>query len=120
MNFVFQRVWSNRDTPQGAQKGRSARPQRGKGQGGTIRTSCGPFALTKDFGERKSPSSASDLLESLRYVETLSDARTMHENRRVLARQGWEREKGDFFSILRAYFRSSNQRGTVRPSSRRV
>ena len=37
---------------------------------------------------------------TLRYVEPLSDARTMHGNRRVSARRGWAGEKNDFFSIL--------------------
>jgi hypothetical protein len=32
-----------------------------KRRGGTDRTSCGPFALAMDLGERKSPSSDSDL-----------------------------------------------------------
>ena len=43
----------------------------------------GPFALTMDLGERKSPSSASDFRETL--VEPLRDART---------------PLADFFSIL--------------------
>ena len=38
--------------------------------------------------------------ENLRYVELLSDARTMHGKRRVSARLGREGEKGDFVSIL--------------------
>ena len=37
---------------------------------------------------------------TLRYVEPLSDARTLHGNRRVSARQGRAGEKSDFFSIL--------------------
>jgi hypothetical protein len=36
-----------------------------------------PFAHFMDLGERKDPSSTSDLLESLSYVEDLNDARTM-------------------------------------------
>jgi hypothetical protein len=36
----------------------------------------------------------------LGYVEGLSDARTMHGKRRVLARRGRAGEKSDFFSIL--------------------
>ena len=71
--------------PQDAQKGRSARPQRAKGRGGTYRTSCGPFALAKGLGERKDPFSYSDLQASLPKVEDLNDARTM---------------LADFFSIL--------------------
>ena len=63
-------------TTQDAQKGRSARPQRAKRRGGTNRASCGPFSYAIDLGERKSPASTSDLRESLRYVEPLSDART--------------------------------------------
>ena len=47
-----------------------------KMRGGTYRTSCGPFALAMYLGERKSPSSVSDLLESSTRVEPLSDART--------------------------------------------
>ncbi len=47
---------------------------------GTDRTSCGPFALVVDLGERKSPSSDPDLRESQWYVEPLSDARTMLAN----------------------------------------
>jgi hypothetical protein len=35
-----------------------------------------PFAHFMDLGERKDPSSTSDLLESLSYVEDLNDART--------------------------------------------
>jgi len=42
----------------------------------------------------------------LGYVEDLSDARTMHGSRRVSARQGWEGEKGDFFSVLLVMFLS--------------
>src|SRR6185295_7987648 len=41
-----------------------ARPQRAKPRGGTHRTSCGPFALIRELGERKTPSSASDLREA--------------------------------------------------------
>jgi hypothetical protein len=37
---------------------------------------------------------------TLRYVEPLSDARTMHGKRRASARRGWAGEKSDFFSIL--------------------
>ena len=37
---------------------------------------------------------------TLRYVESLSDARTKPGERRVLARRGWAGEKSDFFSIL--------------------
>jgi hypothetical protein len=33
---------------------------------------------------------------TLRYVEPLSDARTMHRKGRVSARQGWAGEKSDF------------------------
>jgi hypothetical protein len=50
---------------QDAQKGRSARPQRAKRRGATYRTSCGPFALRMNLGERKSPSSNSDVREAL-------------------------------------------------------
>jgi hypothetical protein len=42
-----------------------ARPQRAKRRGGTYRTSCEPFALGMDLGERKSPASNSDLREAL-------------------------------------------------------
>jgi hypothetical protein len=37
---------------------------------------------------------------TLRYVEPLSEARTMLGERRVSACQGWAGEKGGFFSIL--------------------
>jgi hypothetical protein len=37
---------------------------------------------------------------TLRYVEPLGDARTMHGKRHVSARLGWAGEKSDFFSIL--------------------
>jgi hypothetical protein len=63
---------------QDAQKVRPARPQRVKSRGGTNRTSCGPFALATDLGERKNPLSPSQ-------VEDLNDART---------------PLADFFSIL--------------------
>jgi hypothetical protein len=53
-----------------------------------------------DLGERKSPSSDSDLRESHWYVESLSDVRTPQGKRRVSARLGWAGEKSDFFSIL--------------------
>ena len=53
-----------------------------------------------DLGERKSPSSDSDLRESHWYVEPLSDARTLQGKRRVSARLGWAGEKSDFFNIL--------------------
>ena len=55
-------------------QGRSER----RGEGGTYRTSCGPFALAMGLGERKNPFSHS-------LVEPLSDARTL---------------LADFFSIL--------------------
>ena len=58
----------------------------------------GPFALLRDLGERKSPSSGSDFRTTL--IEPLSDARTMHGKWRVLVRRGWAGEKSDFFSIL--------------------
>ena len=59
-------VWHNRRTlPQDAQKGRSARPQRVKGRGGTDLTSCEPFALNMGLGERRSPSSNSDVRAAL-------------------------------------------------------
>jgi hypothetical protein len=62
--------------------------------------SCGPFALAANLGERKDPSSASDLRESLSYVEPLSDARTPLGERCVLAHRGWAGDNRDFFSIL--------------------
>jgi len=71
---------------QDAQKGCPARPQRAKRRGGTFRTSCGPFAIRMNPGERISPSSSSDIRRaSVRYVEPLSEART---------------PLADFFSIL--------------------
>jgi hypothetical protein len=47
-----------------------------------------------DLGERKSPSSASDLRESLPYVEPLSEARTLLADffSILLARNGYRRE----------------------------
>ena len=54
-------------------------------RGGTYLTSCGPFALLMDHGERISPSSVSDFRNALFNVELLSDARTL---------------LADFFSIL--------------------
>jgi hypothetical protein len=42
-----------------------ARPQRVKRRGGTYRTSCGPFALLMNLGERKGPSSNFDIREAL-------------------------------------------------------
>ena len=36
----------------------------------------------------------------MRYVESLSDARTKYGKRPVSARRGWVGEKSDFFSIL--------------------
>jgi len=54
-----------------------------------------------DFGERKSPSSDSDIREALfGTLRPLSDARTPHGKRRVSARRGRAGEKSDFFSIL--------------------
>jgi len=53
-----------------------------------------PFALAIDLGERKSPSSAPDFLETL--VEPLSDARTM---------------LADFFSILLMTMAELNRAG---------
>ena len=50
---------------QDAQKDRPARPQRVKSRGGTNLTSCEPFAPRIDLGERKSPSSNSDIREAL-------------------------------------------------------
>jgi len=52
------------DNPQAAQKVRPARPQRVKTGGGTHRTSWGRSPISMDLGERKSPSSASDLRET--------------------------------------------------------
>jgi hypothetical protein len=74
-----------------------ARPQRAKRRRGTDHTSCGPFALAMDLGERKSPSSASDLRESHWYVELLSEART---------------KLADFFSILLEIFITSRRTGS--------
>jgi hypothetical protein len=37
---------------------------------------------------------------TLRYVEPLSDARSLQGKRRVSARLGWAGEKSDFFNIL--------------------
>ena len=37
---------------------------------------------------------------SVRYVEALSEARTLHGKRRVSAHRGWVGEKIDFFNIL--------------------
>jgi hypothetical protein len=54
----------------------------------------GPFALVVDLGERKSPSSVSDLRKTL--VEPPSDARTKPGERRGSARRGWAGEKSDF------------------------
>ena len=65
------------------------------------------FARRMDLGERKIPSSASGLRKTLFNVEPLSDARTMHGKRRVLARRGRAGEKSDFFSILLELFGSS-------------
>jgi len=56
-----------------------------------------------DLGERISPSSTSDLRNALFSVELLSEARTLHGKRRVLARRGWAGEKSDFFSFLRKH-----------------
>jgi len=48
-----------------------------KVRGGTNRTSCGPFALIIDLGERKNPFSGSDIRAALFvYVEGLNEART--------------------------------------------
>jgi hypothetical protein len=52
--------------------------------GDTHHTSCGPFALTMNLGERISPACASDLRESLRYVEPLSAARPPLEDFSIL------------------------------------
>ena len=55
-------------------------------------------------GCSKRPSSKAAASEearrTLRYVEPLSEARTMLGERRVSARRGWAGEKSDFFSIL--------------------
>jgi len=56
---------NSRTVPQEAQKFRAARPQRAKTRGGTNRTSCGPFALIIDLGERKIPFSDSDIRAAL-------------------------------------------------------
>ena len=40
------------------------------------------------------------------YAESLNDVRTPQGTRRVSARQGWEGEKSDFFSILLNRLRS--------------
>jgi hypothetical protein len=52
------------------------------------------------LGERKSPSSDSDILGLTLYVKPVSDARTPLGTRRVSARRGWAGEKSGFFSIL--------------------
>jgi len=59
---VHQKLGLHVVPPQDAQKGSPARPQQVKGRGGTNRTSCGPFALIIDLGERKNP------LQSFRYL----------------------------------------------------
>src|SRR5262249_37958025 len=61
-------LWQNNQRD--AQKDHPARLQRAKRHGGTYRTSCGPLALALDLGERKSPSSVSDPLESSTRVES--------------------------------------------------
>jgi hypothetical protein len=53
-----------------------------------------------NLGERKCPSSDSEIREACRYVEPLSDARTPHGNRRVSARRGRAGKKSDFFNSL--------------------
>ena len=65
---------------QNAQTVRPARPQRVKARGGTYRTSCGPFALAMGLGERKIPSSVSDLREAPTRRWGLNDARTPLED----------------------------------------
>ncbi len=97
---------NSRTVPQEAQKFRAARPQRAKTRGGTNRTSCGPFALIIDLGERNPPvlPTSEKLLLN---VEGLNDARTPHGKRRVSARRGWAGEKSDFFSLL--LFRHEDQ-----------
>ena len=50
-----------------------------------------PFARKMDLGERRISSSTS---------KPLSDARTPHGRRRVLAHRGWGDGHIDFFSIL--------------------
>jgi hypothetical protein len=65
------------------------------------------WATRKDYTEcPKSLSSKAEASEearrTLRYVEPLSDARTLHGKRRGSARQVWAGEKSDFFSILLA------------------
>jgi len=54
------------------------------------------------------------------YVEGLNDARTLHGNRRVSARQGWEGEKGDFFSDLLIVRWFEVARWAVLPGDRRL
>jgi hypothetical protein len=53
-----------------------------------------------DPGERKTPFTISILRPALPKVEPLSEVRTPLGERCVLAHQGWEGEKSDFFSIL--------------------
>ena len=53
----------------------------------------------KGFGER-ALCSPTFHLSRLPFTILLSDARTPQGERRVSARQGWEGEKSDFFSIL--------------------
>src|SRR5438067_4353221 len=85
---------------QDAQKGRSARPQRAKGRGGTHRTLWGRSPLEWILANGKAPTVLPASEELLLNVEGLNDARTMHGKRRVSARRGWAGEKSDFFSIL--------------------
>ena len=85
-NIDSSHVWLNRETiSQGAQKGRSARPQRAKMCGGTNRTSCGPFTLEWILANGKAPTVLPTSEKLLLNVEPLSEART---------------KLADFFSIL--------------------
>ena len=79
-NFDGPYMWHNRrPLPQDGQEGQTShppnpgaprraiprtKPLRVKAQGGTYRTSCGPFAFAMGLGERKDPFSYSDLQAS--------------------------------------------------------
>ena len=59
----------------------------------------GNYAGCSQSSSSKAAASEDSEAYPLGYVEDLNDARTMYGHRRVSARQGWEGEKGDFFSI---------------------
>jgi hypothetical protein len=84
--------------PQGAQKGRPARPQVSRNR-------------RRTFPHPPVPELPRQLVPRVGYVEHFDEPRTLHGKKRVSARWGWAGEKSDFFSSLPRLGKSIRERG---------